>query len=262
MGGGRKVSLDKKLELLGKVFEVERLMSVGGSNEEIGKYYGESAWGYSLFHSREYLHMGLTRSGEFHKSDLLGQAKIVDEWVQRTGARKVLELAAGRGGNSLYLAGSNPQVEFVGVDLLGKQLEYAVKAGKKYSNLRFETGDFHDLGRFPREGFGLVFVVEGLCHSKDKGRVFEEVVRVLVEDGVLVVFDGYAGEDSSKLSGVEKEASLLAARGMAVYQFEEYGKVRERAGKAGLEVVVEEDMSRLVLPSLRRFEQMARWALR
>jgi ubiquinone/menaquinone biosynthesis C-methylase UbiE len=122
-------------------------------------------------------------------------------------------------------------------------------------NYHPDFGDYHDLGKFDNETFDIIFVIEALCHSTDKSKVFAEARRVLKTDGIFVVIDGYSNKN--QMAKDEKTALLLVEKGMALENFEYYDSVVSKAKENKFKVELEEDVSRFVLPTMERFERKA-----
>lgn len=124
--------------------------------------------------------------------------------------------------------------------------------GKNYHP---DFGDYHDLSKFGNETFDIVFVVEALCHSTDKNKVFAEVWRVLKTKGVFIIIDGYSNKD--QMTADEKIALHLVEKGMALESFEYYDSVLDKAKENKFKIEFEEDVSKFVLPTMERFERKA-----
>lgn len=131
--------LQRRLKKIKRFFDVNETLSLDPTRASIAEYYRINKIPYSLFHSSKYIHMGLSWNGKFTKSDLLEQVKIVEKYLPKKG--KVLELAAGRGGNSVYLAGRNPQIEFYGLDLPKGQFGKSLQKSGQMKNLHMVIGD-------------------------------------------------------------------------------------------------------------------------
>lgn len=107
-------------------------------------------------------------------------------------------------------------------------------------------------------GVDIVFVIESLCHSSTKKRVFKEVKRVLKRNGVFIIFDGYTGKKATKLTKDELLAKKLTEKGMSVDNFDYYPDFRKDLTNSELKIIEEEeDVSLLILPTLRKFEKLA-----
>ncbi|USN54406.1 MAG: methyltransferase domain-containing protein [Candidatus Peribacteria bacterium] len=165
-----------------------------------------------------------------------------------------MELACGRGYNLSRIAQHTTAQKYIGLDLSNVRLQYSWD--KQDMRLEYVQGDFHDLSRFADATIDFVYIIEALCHSANKLRVFEEIYRVLKPGGKCMVIDGYA---ASHLSSLQEFALALTARGMAVEQVETYEQVLAYATQSGLHVSYEKEKSREVLPSMRRLKRKTRW---
>ncbi len=252
----RKNSLDKKITKIRRIFNIDEVINLSLDKKYIQSYYKKNSWAYSLFHNRQdQIHMGISKDGKYKKDDLLEAARIVESYI-KTETTDVLELATGRGATSVYLAKKFPKINFEGVELSPGHLVYAQKKAKKRLNYHPVLGDYHNLRNYKKESFDVVFVIEALCHSDDKKRVFEEVKRVLKSNGIFVVIDGYY-KDVKKMNKEEKMASRLVEIGMAVNNFGTHEELIEDSKINGFKLVKEENVSKMIMPTLKRFEKLA-----
>ncbi|MBS4033274.1 MAG: hypothetical protein KGZ85_02310 [Ignavibacterium sp.] len=89
---------NRRLEKIKNVFNVGNILSLEIDQDYINKYYQINKIAYYLFSSKFFVHMGISRNGVYSKEDLLEQAKIVESYIKKLKAKKVLELSVGRGG--------------------------------------------------------------------------------------------------------------------------------------------------------------------
>lgn len=248
-----------KLEKIKKIFNVEDITSLKPDSSYIQDYYLVNRLAYSFFHSSKgYIHMGISRDGRFKPQDLIEPVKFVNNYVSKLSSNsKVLELATGRASNSLYLAQNNPSISFNAIDLSDGQLKYAYKNANKVNNINIFKGDYHDLSQFNSNSIDVCFIVEALCYSTNKEKVLREVSRVLKDNGLFIVIDGYLNKDEKDLDKDILLANRLVEVGMAVPKFESYTSFITLA-KRDYIIEYEEDISKEVLPSMLRLERWAR----
>ncbi len=251
--------LNFKLQQIQKVFDIDKIINLKPTTASIANYYKLNKIAYTFFSNKtDLLHMGISRSGKYSNKDLLEQAKLVDKYVKQLKAKKVLELATGRGANSEYLAKEHPDIIFEAVDLPNGQLDYAFNKAKKLKNFHPKIGDYHNLTDYPRDSFDVIFVIEALCHSTNKKQVFSEVRKLLKNTGVFIIFDGYCGKKESLLAKNEQLAKKLTEKSMAVPDFDNYQEFKNKLINSGFKILNEEDMSEFIIPTLKRFENHAR----
>ena len=249
--------LAERLATLGQVFDLRLLEGRGEEEGEIACYYEQSRWAYWIFHSREgAMHLALSPNGEFEKGDYHGQAREVERLIGPE-TERVLELAAGRGFNLRYLAQRHPRISFTGVDLVASHVAAAQARAKDMPNASFTEGDFHRLA-FEDESFDIVFVVESLCHATDLQSALREARRVLRPGGVFVVIDGYRTKSFSTSPPIVQRAGVAAEQAMSVGRAWVIDEWLATAVDAGFEVVENRDLTRQVLPTVRRLERIAR----
>ena len=111
-------ALSNKLEKIERVFDIQKLQCVEADNDYIRSYYLKNKIPYSIFHTKQnFVHMGISRDGTFKEDDLLEHVRFVDNYIFDHNAKEILELATGRGANSLWLAKKHQNSNFNGVDL-------------------------------------------------------------------------------------------------------------------------------------------------
>lgn len=253
-----ETELREKLEKIKEIVDVEKILSITMDAAYIQKYYKINKISYSVFHTRtNFVHMGITRDGKYKEDDLLEQVRIVEWYIEKFGASNVLELATGRGANSLWLARKHPDVQLHGIDYSEDQLSFAFRGAKKLLNYHPAFGDYHDLKRYDDGIFDIVFIVEALCHSTEKDMVLREAHRILKPGGVFVVFEPYLGEKPEALETNERLALELAQRGAAVTNAGTHQNLLEKAKSAEFSIELTEDVSAFVIPTMERFETSA-----
>jgi GT2 family glycosyltransferase/glycosyltransferase involved in cell wall biosynthesis/SAM-dependent methyltransferase len=98
--------------------------------------------------------------------------------------RRVLDLGSGEGFGAALLSESAAHV--VGVDVDELTVEHS-RLNYASPNLEFEVGTAVDLSAFEDGSFGAVVAFEIIEHVREHERVLAEVVRVLGDDGILVI---------------------------------------------------------------------------
>ncbi|MDO8576999.1 MAG: class I SAM-dependent methyltransferase [Candidatus Daviesbacteria bacterium] len=250
--------LSFRLDQIKKVFNTNAIIHIQPTISLIANYYKLSKLAYSLFSNKNFIHMGISRNNKYSKQDLLEQVKLVDKYIKKVKAKRVLELATGRGANSEYLAKKYPGVVFEAIDLPDGQIDFALAKAKRLKNFHPQEGDYHDLSSYPNNNFDIVFIIEALCHSTNKKKVFSEVNRTLKNNGIFIIFDGYCSKRETLLTGEELLAKKLTEKGMAVPSFDYYQEFKNMLLKAKFKILEEEDASQLIMPTLEKFETQAK----
>jgi arsenite methyltransferase len=250
--------LHDKIDRIRSVFHIEGLISKKIEMKDIQRYYRINKIFYRIFHnSYGFVHMGISRNGQYRDEDVLEQPKLAARYIKELNAEKVLELGTGKGASSIYLAKEFPTVKFYGIDLPDGQLDVAKRKANQVKNFYPLDGDYHDLSRFEKDEFDVIFIFEALCHSDTKWLVARETHRVLKPGGIFIIADGYLGEEKRQLTKTELLAIELTGKGMSVNDFESYPAVRTIMLDSGFEIIFEEDVSDFTLPNVSRYEQMA-----
>jgi len=250
--------LEKYLGKVDKIFNINELLVKEIDTQDIADYYRESNLGYKFFHSVDgSIHMALNYDGEFNKEGYLGQAEIVQKYVNLTGAKRILELASGNGFNSTFLAKNNPDVEFIGIDLTPEHVKYSKEHAKGLPNLRFQQGNFQNLD-FEDNSFDLVFEIESVCHATDMSIALSEAYRVLKSQALFIVIDGFRSQDFDSFSDDLKTVGKLAELSMAVGNPWKVNEWLSLCEDIGFTLENLDDLSYAIMPNLLRFQFFAR----
>ncbi len=235
--------LEKKLEKMAKVVDLDYYINCYNDKEKIKQYYRSCYKMYNIFQSRTgCVHFVIKYDDK--KSNIYEQLDLISKYIDNR-TKKVLEIGCGQGSNIKYMAKKNKGINFLGVDLVGRKLET--------KNCKIVKGDYHDLSNL--SDFDLVFAIETLCYSLKKEKVFEEVNKVLKEGGYFIIFDGYEAKSLEELDDVEKRALRLVASGMAVERIENIKD--NEIERLGFKLVETGDYSLNLLKNLKKFEKMS-----
>ena len=247
-------NLESCLSQVGKIFDIPSMLSGPQARPQIIHYYFINRLTLLFYNWGGFFHYGISRNGKYETDDHKAHARILEGYVRQRNAKKVMELGSGLGPNIAFLATRNPRVAFDGVDLSNKPLHRHAKL----PNVRFCCGDYHDLSQFEDNSYDIVFVIEALCYSTDKSRVLREVRKKLRDDGLFIVIDGYQRDRAKPLSSSEEAMWGLIAKSLACETIERVNVVEDYM-REEFSVVVAQDLTEWVRPSLSRFEPLARF---
>ena len=255
--GAPWLSLDRALGLIDKTFGIERMLADRGK-DVLAPYYKQSRIGYDRVHSElGCMHAAINPEGVYDPAGFLVQPRCVADQVAEVGAARVLELGCGMGYNSLRLAAQLPGVDFTGLDLMESHIQAAEGRRGALGNLSFMQGSYDSVP----EGLGpfdLVFAIETLCYAPDVDRVCAQIARVLRPGGRFVMFDGFRNGDLADWPQDMQRATLLYEIGVAVNRgFFGVGVWEAALQRAGLRLLVEEDLTGAVVPGLKVLQTKA-----
>lgn len=249
--------IERRMRLLGDIFDLSRLERSGRTAREIGDYYERSRIGYRFVHSGQgAMHMALCPDGVFDRAGYEGQARLVHDRLA-PGTQDVLEVACGNGYNLALLAARNTEMHFVGVDLVTSQIHRAREALAEHPLADARIGDFQSLA-IGDASQDCAYVVESLCHATDLRRALSEIARVLRPAGRLIVIDGWRTAAFDGLPRVVRYATVAVERAMAVSAGTSLPIWRRVASEQGLHVIEELDLTDQIAPNLARLEAIAR----
>lgn len=228
------------------------------SNDDVKRYYEQSAAGYRLFHSEAgAIHMAISKDGTFNKNDYFRQGEAIIDVAQEYGERgAILEAGCGRGFNLAFIAAELPEWQCTGVDITPAHIGWAREHFVE-PNLHFREGDFNDLAEMSVGKQQIVFCVESICHAQNLRLVLKAFEDILAPDGRVIIFDGFRS-DSTLPTGEWQEAALLVEAAMAVARFPDLEEFRAVANESGLIVESEVDLSQAIMPNLIRLSDFAK----
>ncbi len=246
--------LELCISRMGNIFDLSKILSESQATSQISHFYLINRLALHFYKRGGFLHYGISYDGKYKKDDLNEYARIIESYVRERDAEKVMELGSGLGPNIGFLARRNPNVAFTGVDLFNKPLDRY----KRTSNAHFYSGDFHDLSQFEDNSYDTIFVIESLLYSTSKSLVFREVRKKLRKGGLFIVIDLYQRDRVEPLSSSEELLWRLIAKSIACETIERVSVVEDYMQKE-FSVTVSKDITQWVLPSVVRFEQLARF---
>lgn len=249
--------LTRYIDQVRGTFDVDELLRQRVDDRLIVDYYKQSDYGYRKYHSPDgAVHMALNLGGEHDKEAYYGQALIVQRHIDELHPARVLELASGKGFNTIYLAKRNPEIQFTGIDLTPMYVATARAEACGVPNVSFRVGDFHNLDLEP-EAYGVAFAVESLCHATDLPRALSETREALRPGGRLIVIDAFRGNGFADLDPEMQTAARLVEASMAVDGARTLEDWLNVARGIGLEVCGVEDLSQAIRPNLLKHQQIA-----
>lgn len=250
--------IEQRLKEINNVIPFRILLDRHADDKKaIAQYYRLNRLAYRLVNSRRgFVHMGISRGSTFDEDDFLEHARIISsEYLEKIHNGHILELAAGKAATTKYLAGIYKHAHFTGLDLPHGQLNIH---SSQLPNLDLVEGDYHDLSRFAANSFDIIYIIEALCHAHDKTKVIKEVERILKPNGVFIIFDGYISQSQAVMSQVENLVADLIYSSMMVTKSDHlYSDLRNNLETSGFIMIDEENLSRNVLPSMKRLESKA-----
>ncbi len=171
-------------------------------------------------------------------------------------ARKVLELACGRGAFAAFLA-ERTDGEVLAIDISERQLSRARR--HRRHNLRFLRHDVmrvHELA----DTFDAVVCLDAACYLPDKRAAVERIGQVVAPGGRLLLVDWCRDEGVSSLQEELVLRPLMEA--WAVPSFETASRYRRHLERARLRLLESRDLNDAVAPNWELGYQRALDAVR
>ena len=163
---------------------VERAEAYYDSSEADAFY--QTVWG------GQDIHIGLYRSDDEPIADASRRTveTMAGRLVTPTGTTRILDLGAGYGGSARYLADRfGCHVTCLNLSETQNALNRRLTAEAGLSEkVRVVYGDFENIPE-PDDSFDVIWSQDAILHSGDRGRVLDEVRRVLVNGGQFIFTD-------------------------------------------------------------------------
>jgi len=221
---------------------------------DIANYYDHTEVHYRRFWKLDEsmgLHYGIWEPGI---SNLAQAIKNTNVRLARLGnvrrGETVLDAGCGVGGSSIYLA-AEYGCRATGITLSSRQVEratgYAAKAGLSQL-VSFSCQDYTRTN-FDDDTFDLVWAIESMQTATDKAAFLREMKRVLKPKGRILIADVFKHgqwniEDSPLMQ------TMLG--GWAMSDILSVEELDEEARKFGMHIGASEDVSRQIVPSIKR----------
>jgi tocopherol O-methyltransferase len=156
----------------------------------------------------------------------------------------IFDAGCGVGATSLYLAAQHPHVFFTGLALAPAEIKLARQNQRKkhIRNARFLVGNYTHT-TFPSKSFDGVFALESFEYAANKKNAIQEMYRILIPGGKIVIVDGFLCKDTPSNSFMKKIYSQdLEQR--ALQQYASIQKMKTYLRTAGFTDIRIQDLSK------------------
>jgi ubiquinone/menaquinone biosynthesis C-methylase UbiE len=231
--------------------------------QKVKNYYlhPESRLGYSFF-TWDTKHFGYYPSGRKNIAEKVAQFKTVDLLAKKLQLKrddKVLDAGSGRGTTAIYLA-KKYGVKVTGIDIVPFELAMARKKASRAQvtpQVNFIEADYSATS-FPKQSFDKVFTLETLVHSLNYQKTLKEFYRLLKPNGRLVLFE-YISSPKEQFTAGEWQIFQLMCEGSASVSLPKmkHEQFTRDIKKQGFKLIEIGDISRQMLPSAKRFYNLA-----
>ena len=233
------------------------------SRKNVVNYYEslESRLGYT-FLTWDTKHFGYYPPKKPNITEKKAQELMIDLLISKLQLSKnnvVLDAGCGRGTTSCYIAKKHG-INIIGIDIVPFELKIAREKSEEFNlnnKVRFLRRDYSDT-KFPKNYFDKVFTLETLVHSPDLKKTLHEFRRILKPKGRLVLFE-YSKSHPEKFNHWEQKMIDLINIGSSMTSFQKiyHDTFAKDISKVGFKIVSDEQITRNMLPSLKRFYKYA-----
>lgn len=233
---------------------------MGTNNQQIIDYYNYCESDYQLvwkLSKSMAMHYGYWDSKTKHLSEALQREnEVLANKAKIKKSDYVLDAGCGVGGSSIFLA-KKFGCKVMGITITKQQVNKAVKNAKKHqvNNLvTFTEMDFNKTS-FKGNTFDVIWGIESICHSPDKGKFIKEAYRILKPKGRLIIADGFATKSNySQLEAIWMSKWL---HGWAVNSLETEKNFRNFLINAGFKNISYSNITNNVLQAARKMYLMS-----
>jgi cyclopropane fatty-acyl-phospholipid synthase-like methyltransferase len=257
--GGTYLSVGETVTSTESVYlqrNVPRVMTSSEVQEKVNEYYDECQVDYSMmWGTDDHLSMHYGYHDDEHRSledAVVNLTRVIADRAGISEGDRVLDAGCGVGGSAVWLA-QERGARVDGVNINEMQVENARRgaAERGVEDVEFHVADYTDVP-FDDGTFDVVWAVESVCHTDDEHAFLQEAKRVLRDDGVLVVADGFLGKPRGEMTGDENEGVDAMLEGMAAPSLATVDEFREALEKEDFYDIEFEDKYESVYPSARR----------
>jgi cyclopropane fatty-acyl-phospholipid synthase-like methyltransferase len=234
------------------------------SKKEIATYYNHTLLHYKVgwqLRKSMGLHYGLwyNDTKDLHEAIQNTNKKVADFFPGKENIN-ILDAGCGVGGTAIYLV-KNYHCTAKGITLSPVQqregTKYVEEAGLT-SKIELSVQDY-TATNFDDNSFDVVFGIESFCHADEKAEVYREAFRLLKPGGTFVMIDSIKTE-KGKLLKYKKTVDWLLSR-WAINDLDDGPQTFKKLAREGFDSVQIENLTKEVLPSIRRIYRRAFWGL-
>ncbi|MEW5941967.1 MAG: class I SAM-dependent methyltransferase [Chloroflexota bacterium] len=250
------INLDFALKRINRIADPEELLQRKiGTEDVFNSYLEDNSIFRKLFPSAGPMHISLKGDGRFRRYGYSGQARMIQESIEETKARHILELCCGRGYNLVYLSRQNAHARFDGVDLVTAHVQTLRKRSRSLKNISCRVGNIEAL-EYPSESFDVVFCVESLFHVTDLPKTLSEAHRVLKPGGRMIIIDFFRKRDLETIEPSQRNAIRISENVFAITSPMAIDGFIATAQNMGLNVFDVKELSNSAMPDLMRLNRL------
>ena len=239
------------------------MINSNAHHKKVVAYFKESKLGYDLVLGGV-KHFGYYSDGVNSISEKKAQESMHDLLAKELEIKKsdiILDAGCGQGIVSTYLV-KKYGCKIIGITIvpfeIGKSERLAEKLGVSF-NAEYHLMDYSSTN-FEGNKFDAVYAVESFVHSPDADDTLEEFFRILKPGGKLIIFDYTISNDNEFTDYEKKMFGIIAERtAMGSIKDMRHESFADLLKKAGFESITKKDISKNVLPSIKKLNKLAKF---
>ena len=239
------------------------MTSTNEHHKKVLSYFKESRLGYDLVLGGV-KHFGYYSDGIDSITEKKAQESMHNLLAEKLKIKKnhtILDAGCGQGIVSAYLA-KKYGCSIIGITIvpfeIGKAERLAQKIGAA-SHVKYHLMDYSNTN-FEGNKFDAVYAIESFVHSPDADATLKELFRILKPGGILAIFDYTISHDNEFTAYEKKMFDIIAGRtAMGSIKDMRHDSFADLLKKAGFESISQKDISRNVLPSIKKLNKLAKF---
>lgn len=203
-----------------------------------------------------------------HHQSLLNKNRLLYDLAGISAHNHILDAGCGIGGSAIWIAKQhNNQV--TAITISAQQVKYARQYAIKHKvadNIHFDIADFCATP-FADASFDIIWGLESVCHTLNKGDFLKEAYRLLRPGGKIIICDGYVKRN--KFNADEWQDIVTCLNGWAVPNLCERKTFSKLLAQNQFQQIAYHDITAETLPSahymfkvakrLQPLQQLSQW---
>lgn len=239
------------------------MINANEHHKKVVSYFKESKLGYDIVLGGS-KHFGYYPDGTSNIREKKAQELMQDllaKTLRITKNQTILDAGCGQGIVSAYLA-KKYGCSIIGITIVPFEIYKAKILAEKLGvipNVEYSLMDYSNTN-FEDNKFDAVYAIESFVHSPDADATLKEFFRILKPGGILAIFDYTISHDNGFTAYEKKMFDIIVERtAMGSIKDMRHDSFADLLKKAGFDSISQKDISRNVLPSIKKLNKLAKF---